>query len=304
MRYRFLDPDEVINTSDFEFIASFLRATGRAQIGWHYFIDLAWIYSKAKDWPTTYRILDAGGGSGPTQFLLSELGFNVTNLDLFLSEPPSHIKKRYRIESVAYDSYQSTEYVAHLVSQSTRSNGLRKLKSLIVDSRFYQYASEQRYDWIHKQWRKNNGIVNEVGGLDWRLANLCNVPEISSNYFDAVVSLSALEHIPINLMSQAWAEIKRICKADAKFAITTSATERRATWFHEPSKGNCFSEYDLNAIFDARVDESSLPANEMIERYRSCSFLRANVASFYRKSSENGMPWGKWDPKYFPVALF
>jgi len=225
-------------------------------------------------------------------------------LDLFLSEPAPHLKKRYQMELVAYDSYQSTEYIAHLAGKLTSLKGLRNLKNLIVDSRFYQHTSARRYCWTHEQWRKNNGVENEVGRLDWRRGNLCNVPEIPANSFDAVVSLSALEHIPIDLMPLAWAEIKRICKSNAKFAITTSATEKEMTWFHAPSKGNCFSEYDLNALFDARVDESSLPVNEVIERYRSCSFLRANVASFYRKSSENGMPWGKWDPKYFPVVLF
>jgi len=39
MRYVFLGPDEVANTPDFEFVETFLRDTGRTQIGWHYFID-------------------------------------------------------------------------------------------------------------------------------------------------------------------------------------------------------------------------------------------------------------------------
>ena len=135
-------------------------------------------------------------------------------------------------------------------------------------------------------------------------ANLCNVPEIASNSFDAVVSLSALEHIPVDLLPQACAEITRICKPDVKVAITTSATEQEATWFHHPSQGNCFSKYDLKALFGARPDEINLPANKMIEKYRSCTYLKDNLAGFYSKSGDNGMPWGKWDPKYFPVGLF
>ena len=87
-------------------------------------------------------------------------------------------------------------------------------------------------------------------------------------------------------------------------AITTSATEQETTWFHHPSKGNCFSEYDLETVFGAHPARSSLPANEMIGKYRSCTYLKDNLAGFYRDSGENGMPWGKWDPVYFPVGLF
>ena len=74
MRYIFVDPDEILKTADFEFVRTFLEDTGRTQIGWHYVVDLAWIYSQARNWPTGYRILDAGGGRGPTQFLLESLG--------------------------------------------------------------------------------------------------------------------------------------------------------------------------------------------------------------------------------------
>ena len=102
MRYVFLDPDKISKTPDFEFVTTVLMDTGRTQIGWHYFVDLAWIYSRAKNWPTSYRILDAGGGRGPAQFLLAELGFNVTNLDLVLSEPALRLQKRYRMKLQLY----------------------------------------------------------------------------------------------------------------------------------------------------------------------------------------------------------
>ena len=31
--------------------------------------------------------------------------------------------------------------------------------------------------------------------------------------------------------------------------------------------------------------------------------LRDNLASFYFRSGDNGMPWGKWDPQYQPVGV-
>lgn len=304
MRYVFLDPHAIINTPQFEFITTFLKSTGLTQIGWHYCIDLAWIYSQTKNWPTNYRVLDAGGGSGPTQFLLAELGFKVTNVDLFLKKPPPCIQKRYNLKFETVESYQKTTYVDHL-SNNTHKQGIRhKLRSIVGSSSLYQYITSMRYQQKHERWRKSNKLSNKIETLSWTQANLCNVPEIATDSFDAVVSLSALEHIPINLLPQAWAEITRICKSGAKAAITTSATEQERTWFHSPSKGNCFSVQDLKTIFCALPDDMNQPAIEMIEKYRSCNYLENNIAAFYRKSGKNGMPWGKWDPKYFPVGLF
>lgn len=303
MQYKFLDPEEIVDTSDFKFIWSFLNETRRTQIGWHYIIDLTWIYSQVKNWPTTYQVLDAGGGGGATQFLLTELGFNVTNLDLFLGEPSYYLQRRYRMKFVKTESYQESEYVVHLANQR-QPDVFRYLKEWVAESRLYQYMSMQMYQWRHEQWRKSNLIFNEVGHLDWVRANLCYIPEVPSGSFDAVVSLSALEHIPIDLMAEGWSEIGRICKRNAKVAITTSGTEKKRTWFHESSKGNCFSEHDLQVLFNAKASNDCLPANKMIRKYQVCEFLKTNIADFYKKSGQNGMPYGRWGPKYFPVALF
>ncbi len=304
MQYVFLNPEKLINTSQFEFITDFINSTGRTQLGWHYVIDLTWIYSQIKNWPVGYRILDAGGGGGPTQFLLAELGFNVTNLDLFLSQPAHRLRNRYQIKFETAGSYEKTAYVDHLEKNSVKHRALKVIKQLVTGSELYRYASTGRYQRLHDKWRSNNEIANDIGCLTWMRANLCNVPEIDSNTFDAVVSLSAIEHIPLDTLPMAWEEILRICKPDVKVAITTSATEQQTTWFHQPSQGNCFSEHDLNLLFDAQAAEDTLLASDMPEMYRFCHYLKNNLAHFYSKSGGNGMPWGKWDPKYFPVGLF
>jgi hypothetical protein len=73
LTYYLIDPDEQINSDDFKFIESFLKATGRTQLGWHYITDITWIYSQVKNLPRNFTILDAGGGAGPVQFLLAEM---------------------------------------------------------------------------------------------------------------------------------------------------------------------------------------------------------------------------------------
>ena len=303
MRYKFLNPNEILKTSDFEFVATFLKSTGRTQVGWHYVIDLAWIYSQAKNWPTSYRVLDAGGGRGPTQFLLAELGFNVSNLDLVLNEPAPIIRERYRMTFEAAASCQTTTYVDYLTRHTMKHRMLKILKSIADNSNLYQYTLARKYRKLHDRWRTDSGTTHDVGSLTWMRANLCNVPEVESNTFDAVISLSALEHIPMDLLPQAWAEITRICKPDVKIAITTSATEQETSWFHHPAQGYCFAESDLEKIFGARPDASNLPVGDLLEKYRACTYLKDNLADFYYESGENGMPHGKWDPLYFPVGI-
>lgn len=86
--FELIDPSQHIAGPDFHFVRSFLKATGRTQIGWHYITDLTWLYSRIKHWPKSLNTLDAGGGMRPLQFLLQEMGFNITNIDKVLEQPP------------------------------------------------------------------------------------------------------------------------------------------------------------------------------------------------------------------------
>ena len=114
LRYEFIDPEEQIESEDFKFVESFLRSTKRTQIGWHYITDLTWVYSRVKTWPRDIQILDAGGGRGPVQFLLAELGMNVTNIDLVLPEPKIAQQKRYRTTLKTLPSLVQTGYAEHI----------------------------------------------------------------------------------------------------------------------------------------------------------------------------------------------
>ena len=50
-------------------------------IGWHYYLDLAWILHRIRRLPAGSLILDAGAGYGLAQLLLAELGYNVISVD-------------------------------------------------------------------------------------------------------------------------------------------------------------------------------------------------------------------------------
>lgn len=306
MRFEFIYPEQVLATDSFRFVERFLTKTRRWNIGWHYVTDLAWIVSKARSWPKNAKILDAGGGAGPTQFLLAEMGFDVTNIDLSLPSASRPYISRYGLTRTQLDSYVPTEYVEHLRGFGSMPLSLARLKQVAKKSGAAEFVWGELYVKRHERWRGEQIDLagRPIGTLRWIVGNLCACPEVPSEAYDAVVSLSALEHIPTELLPAAVAEIRRISKPNANWAVTTSGTNRSSSWFHEPSKGWCFSEKDLAGIFGAMPTAGQVSADAALEAYRNCGYLKAHMASFYRRSGNNGMPWGKWDPQYVPVGIY
>jgi 2-polyprenyl-3-methyl-5-hydroxy-6-metoxy-1,4-benzoquinol methylase len=304
LSYEFIDPEQQISSEDFKDVESFLQLTGRTQLGWHYITDLCWIYSKVKQWPKGLKVLDAGGGVGPTQFLLAEMGFQVINIDLSLSEPPIAYKQRYQTDLEILPSFIPTSYSRFLSSSNSDLKFILKkwIKSLPV----YKWCNSLKYSNLStnsEKWREVVGLSEvPLGSITWYIGNLCEISEVASGSFDAVVSLSSLEHIPIDIFDEALEEINRILKPDALWALTTSGTEKSSTWFHEPSQGYCFSSSDFEERFGAKPLKVQKPS-VILDKYKNCSYLKENLANFYKKSGQYGMPWGIWDPKYIPVGL-
>ena len=296
LTFEFIDPDEQIGSADFHFVERFLETTGRAEIGWHYITDLTWIYSRVKNWPRTHRILDAGGGSGPLQFLLAELGFHVTNIDMVLPDPATAHEERYRLTRRRLVHVTETGYAGHL-RRFMFPDATSRLK------RIYRATRAMLRRARGGRSRLDAGARDpSVGTIEWIVGNLCDLREIPEGTFDAVVSLSALEHIPVEQLGDALSELARVSKPDAGWAVTTSGTEQAATWLHGPSQGWCYSLADLKDRFGAVGARPQDPA-EMLERYRGCTYLREHLAAFYRRTERCGMPWGIWDPRYIPVGL-
>jgi len=133
------------------------------------------------------------------------------------------------------------------------------------------------------------------------LVNMSDIPDTS---LDAVVSISALEHNEPYILRSVVKELLRVTKPGGKLVATLAAAKEQ-DWFHEPSKGWCYTEDTLRDIFDLPAD---CPSNydrydKLLEILRDCAELRDNLAHSYFKSGDNGMPWGIWDPKYQPVGL-
>jgi hypothetical protein len=87
--------------------------------------------------------------------------------------------------------------------------------------------------------------------------------------------------------------------------LATLGAACEADWLHGPSRGWCYTEASLRRLFDLPADVPSnyFRYNELLAALKGCAELRENLASFYYRSGENGMPWGIWDPQYQPVGV-
>ena len=57
------------------------QKTFNSDLGWHYYLDLAWTIREITRLPKGSLVLDAGAGSGALQFMLSDLGYNIISVD-------------------------------------------------------------------------------------------------------------------------------------------------------------------------------------------------------------------------------
>ncbi|MCX7164826.1 MAG: methyltransferase domain-containing protein [Rhodocyclales bacterium] len=304
LNFCYLDPEEILASEDFRVVDTFLRETRRHNIGWHYAVDLTWIYSRARHWAPGLRILDAGGGRGPAQFLLAEMGFDVVNVDLMHTVPDHAYVRRYGTHRTVLASHVATPYLKHILGFGGGMKLFKRIRSAARESLLLRESIADAYSRRHDRWRATHGFGPQpVGRIEWLAGNLGAVPELEAGSFDAVISLSSLEHIPADQIPPAIAEIHRIVRPHGHWALTTSGTERDGTWYHGPSQGYCFSSSELGRLFNARLDGIALPA-EILRKYQRSSYLRKNLAPHYRLSGKNGMPWGRWNPVYIPVAVF
>ena len=105
-------------------------------------------------------------------------------------------------------------------------------------------------------------------------------------------------------MAQAVREFERVLKPGRPMICTTSAAKEK-DWFHQPSRGWCFSEQTLESFFafNGGVTSNWPLYDTIMGQIRKSVELQRRLSPVYRKSGDKGMPWGKWDPKYLPVGV-
>ena len=87
--------------------------------------------------------------------------------------------------------------------------------------------------------------------------------------------------------------------------VATLGAAKNKDWYHEPSKGWCYTEASLKDIFQLphNVRSNYDRYDALMKDLTECDELKDHLAEFYFKSGDNGMPWGKWDPQYQSVGV-
>jgi SAM-dependent methyltransferase len=136
-------------------------------------------------------------------------------------------------------------------------------------------------------------------------SDIMNMQMLPDGFVDATISISALEHNDDEGVENCVKEMLRVTRPGGILAVTVSASVAE-DWFHEPSKGWCYSEGTLKKLFGLPASASSNFSHReaLLAAFRKeDNELHRRLASFYYQSGDNGMPWGKWDPQYLPVGV-
>ncbi len=259
----------------------------RIGLGWHYLLDLSWIIGHLGP-VSGARVLDAGAGWGVLQWYLCAQGAHVISVDrASRAELPVRLRARYSIRGLRRGDLLPLPLAV-----------LGEIRSDLLVPRSLARQARNLAEAVPRPVRRGSG---EVIVYNQDLRELRDIP---SGSIDAVVAVSALEHNTPDDLSQVVRELLRILHPQGKLLATLSAAST-TDWFHEPSQGWCYTEATLRRIFglDESVESNYDQYDRLFSELKGCAELRDNLAGFYFKSGNNGMPWGVWDPKYQPVGI-
>jgi ubiquinone/menaquinone biosynthesis C-methylase UbiE len=288
-----------------------------AALGWHYYLDLAWILKGVSTLPKGSLLLDAGAGSGILQFILADMGFNVISADFMGRDFSKGYAGRYAHVIHSLNSQKNSvqnSYTNHLKTvYASCGNGLlhnisRYFKMLetklhspdsnIEDNLYVPgtTSNDSRFD---------SSLPGNIGRIFLYKCDIGNMPLLTNNMIDGVVSVSALEHNSRAGFEKCMTELLRVTKPSGSMFITVSAA-LDDDYYHEPSKGWCYSEKTLMELFRLSTGTRSnfCQSNELYNALKSDgNELQKRLSRVYFESGENGMPWGKWNPQYQPVGI-
>jgi SAM-dependent methyltransferase len=264
----------------------------RLEFGWHYLLDLVWILSQMQ-LSRGLRVIDAGAGVGVMQWYLAERGLEVISVDRdSRANLPARFRLRFQVRGLRPGDLQPLRTVLRTPLEKNR----------VIFKRVVSKSVDTSLGWVSGHvvhaFDSNKGSVL-IYNQDLR--SLLDIPDCS---IDAIVAVSALEHNDPENMGQVVAELMRVLKPGRPLLATLCAAKEH-DWFHEPSSGWCYTESTLKKIFDLSCETPSNYSlyDALFAQLRDCSELRENLAQFYFRSGDNGMPWGRWDPKYQPVGI-
>lgn len=269
-------------------------------LGWHYLLDLIWILDNIEraELPAGATIVDAGGGQGMLQYLLAERGYNVVSVDYTPRGIPRLYARLFDFELMGdLDEVGRDEYSQHITSMNKLGAKLKQLPHRIRHRKFSPIRTVSMAARRMLGWRK-------PGRIQIYHADMMDMRALPDGSVDAVVSVSAIEHMHKQDIPKAVAEFERISKKGGFMALTLSAA-RDEDWYSENAKGWCFTAASLQDLFGMKTNDIFGPQDYdlVMAELQASQELEKRLASLYFISGTNGMPWGIWDPKYVPVGI-
>lgn len=277
---------------EFEDLVSAIRHKARRlgiQLGWHYDLDLAWIASQLED-PTGMRILDAGGGTGVLQWWLADHGADIVSVDrLDRADLSGRYRLLYRVDGLRPGDLDSAWHVARRRLRRRDGSIGSRLAGALRASLTGIFGPL---------------VPKSTGRITLYRHDLESMRELQDESFDAIVSVSSLEHNDPSTLPRVVNELLRILRPNGVLLATLSAT-RDEDWFHEPSQGWCLTETTLRSAFGMPPDTHTnfSEYDSIFAELRDSQALQERLAPMFFESGESGMPWGVWDPQYQPVGL-
>ncbi|MCU0488262.1 MAG: class I SAM-dependent methyltransferase [Anaerolineales bacterium] len=254
------------------------------EFGWHYLLDLTWIIQNLGQ-VNGLSIMDAGAGTGVMQWYLASQGAQVLSVDRgSRADLAPRFRQRFNVTGLRQGAKPDLLPTAQVVIK----NLARPRKAL-------------------GQFREillGLGREKAPGSVCFYHQDLKTLVDIADNSLDALVAVSALEHNAPQDLPRVVNELMRVLKPGG-ILLATLCAGRDQDWFHQPSAGWCYTDASLKRLFDLPPDTPSNYAqyDSLFEALVGCAELRDNLAAFYARSADNGMPWGKWDPQYQPVGV-
>ena len=259
------------------------------EFGWHYLLDLTWILSQLET-IANMRIMDAGAGVGLMQWYLAQHGAQVISVDRdSRAHLPARFRQMFQVEGLRDEDLSPLTQIPPRNQQDL--TGFLKSAGKRIKAEGLNILSS----------KSSSKAQGKVLLYNQDLKQLVDVPD---NSLDAVVAVSSLEHNSPDDLKLVVGELMRVLKPGSPLLATLGAAKDE-DWFHVPSKGWCYSEGSLRRAFDfsSEVPSNYAEYDPLMTELTNCKSLRENLASFYFRSGENGMPWGVWEPQYQPVGV-